>query len=274
MALVLCAPLLGGSAWLMQNDSVVGKGQEAFASEKYEQAAMHFRAAMKGDASQAVVQFNLGTALAEQGRRATEPEEASRLLRLAMVALRSALDTDEAELRRNAHFNLGNTLVWASEYELAIEHYRVVLREAPHDDEARYNLELAQLLRDSEVSLADVTGKSGADEGQTEDAPTDGLAGDPKHGRPSEGQGEGNESSEAGQGEGSEGEASGETDSGDGKAQAMRAEPRPMREIESSQGRGVQEKLDALERRSGELRRGRVLRRTRAMRRSRTESGR
>lgn len=273
MALVLCAPLLGGSAWLMQNDSVVGKGQKAFASEKFEQAAMHFRAAMKGDASQAVVQFNLGTALAEQGRRATEPEEATRLLRLAMVALRSALDTDEAELRRNAHFNLGNTLVWASEYELAIEHYRVVLREDPKDDEARYNLELAQLLRDSEVSLADVTAKSGQDDGQADHASTDNVAGDPKHGRPSEGQGEGSESSEAGQGEGSEGETSGETDSGDGKAQAMRAEPRPMRETESSQGRGVQEKLDALERRSGELRRGRVLRRTKSMRRSRNEDG-
>ena len=54
---------------------------------------------------------------------------------------------------------------------------------------------------------------------------------------------------------------------------AMRAEPRAMREAESLKGRAIEEKLDALERRSGELRRHRVFRRTTEMRRSRREGG-
>jgi len=269
--LPLCAPLLAGSAWLMRNDARVGEGQDAFGGGEFGRAATLFQKAMAGDGNRDVLQFNLGTALAEQGRRATDPDESARLLKLAVVALRSALDASDLHLQTSAHFNLGNTLVWSKDYEAAIEHYKSALRITPLDDDARHNLEVAQLLRDSEISLEDVEPGHGSGEAAT---PESGASGHPEGvgaaGTPTEGQGEGEGAgTEPGHGQGDRAKP-GEAEPGEGEANAMRAEPRPMRESESLEGSGVEEKLKALERRSSELRRSRVLRRTKA---SRSASG-
>ena len=265
--LPLCAPLLAGSAWLMRNDVRVGEGQDAFGGGEFGRAAKLFQKAMGGDGNRDVLQFNLGTALAEQGRRATDPDESARLLRLAVVALRSALDASDLHLQTSAHFNLGNTLVWSKDYEAAIEHYKSALRINPLDDDARHNLEVAQLLRDSEISLDDVEPGNGSGESATPDAQASGHPdGVGAAGTPADGQGEGEGAgADPGHGQGDRAKL-GETEPGEGEANAMRAEPRPMRESESLEGSGVEEKLNALERRSSELRRSRVLRKTKASR--------
>ncbi len=265
--LPLCAPLLAGSAWLMRNDARVGEGQDAFGGGEFGRAANLFQKAMGGDGNRDVLQFNLGTALAEQGRRATDPDESARLLKLAVVALRSALDASEMHLQTSAHYNLGNTLVWSKDYEAAIEHYKSALRITPLDDDARHNLEVAQLLRDSEISLDDVATGNGSGRAATPGAQ---ASGDPDGvgagGAPTEGQGEGQGGgADLGQGQGDRATPD-QAEPGEGETHAMRAEPRPMRESDSLEARGVEEKLNALERRSSELRRSRVLRRTKASR--------
>ncbi len=264
LSLVLCAPLLAGAAWLMRNDPRVAKGQQEFSAGAYSKAALHFEEALAGDGDPDVLQFNLGTALSEQGRGESDPDEASRLLRLAVVALQSALDADDPTLRMNSYFNLGNTLVLSGDYAAAIKNYKVVLRNDPSDVDAQYNLELALLLRDSELSRDELLTKNG--QAGTGD-PSDAGGGGQEPGLEGREQGQGGSGANSGQGHGS-GDTTAKSERGPSQGRTMMAEPRPMREAESL-GRGIREKLDALERRSGELRRGRVLRKTEAMRASR-----
>ncbi|MCP4448446.1 MAG: hypothetical protein GY811_24350 [Myxococcales bacterium] len=280
MILLLCSPLLAGSTWLLQNDGNVAKGQEAFRTGDFALAASHFRKAMGGAGNRDVLQFDLGTALAEQGRLAQDSDERARLLRLAIVALRSAKDTSDVTLRRDARFNTGNAELLAERYEEAIESYKVILREDPFHESARHNLELAQLLHRSEVSLGDVgenqgDNSSGAESGGSEKENTESGLSNGGEETQGAGQGGGDATGESGAGDG---EGLGAEEAGDGAedARAMRAEPRAISGPGDVDDGSVTQKLEALERRSGELRRIRVLHRTQKMvrRPRRAEKGR
>lgn len=279
-ALIVCAPMLAAGGWLVQNDSDVQRGQDAYEAGHYERSATLFRKALGGEGDRDIVQYNLGTALAQQAQVAGHAESRRQAARLAIASLKSALDSNDEGVRLDAHYNLGNALIVARRYDEAIENYKIVLRASPSRDGARHNLELAQLLRRAEIPPPE-PGGTGA--GETGAGPVQGQPGS----APGELAGDGLQDGQSGQAvaAGSHGDASGSgqeapaagnsaaaeepTDKGPG----MRTEPRAMAEPGATDANAIQHKLDALERRSGELRRTRVLRKTRTMLRSPLTNG-
>lgn len=137
--LLLAAALLAAS--------VLADAERAYRRGDYEAAAAGYaRAVAEGDSS-AAVRYNLGTALLRLGR----PDEARPHLEA------SARSADPALRLRAAH-NAGyldlapvaaarvSPAERRPRLERAVAHYRTALRAAPHDPDAKWNLELAERL--------------------------------------------------------------------------------------------------------------------------------
>jgi tetratricopeptide (TPR) repeat protein len=121
-------------------------GDRAFQAGRYDEAAAEYRRALERRPDSAILHYNLGTALLQAGRY----EEARR--HLARAAEREA-----DEVAQSSRYNLGNTELEPSfraehspernaSLRRAVEHYRGALRLDPADEDAKWNLELAQRL--------------------------------------------------------------------------------------------------------------------------------
>ncbi len=148
-------PLLAGASWLMQNDEDVEKGQRAYQERNYLMATEHFRNALTGANDRSIVNFNLGTAYARQGEQATDESTKQQLFALAILTLREALTSRDPDHRHRVQYNLANVLVLARRYEEAIEAYKEVLQEKPEQQAAQHNIEVAEHLQKTEVSLTE-----------------------------------------------------------------------------------------------------------------------
>lgn len=112
-------------------------GNRAYRDGDYSKAIERYRAALIRGASTPRLEYNLGTALFQVG----ELEEAQRFLG-------SALRAQDPELRASAFYNLGVVLTQsgsdsADNLRAAVEAFRRSLLLDPHDQDARWNLELA-----------------------------------------------------------------------------------------------------------------------------------
>ena len=112
------------------NSTAAGRrGQTAWESQQYEQAAAEFGVTAAIDASPQNL-FNLGTAQVATGRR----EDGSSTLTGAMA---------DPALRARALFNRGNSALAANAFEHAVRDYTDALKIAPADRDAKRNLEIA-----------------------------------------------------------------------------------------------------------------------------------
>ncbi len=267
LALVLSAPLLGGSIWPERDDAHVHRGERLYLEGRYGPAAAQFRKALSGEARHEVVQFNLGTALLAQALEENSEDERKRVLQLGMVALRRAMATPDERLRRKVRYNLGNAQVSAGLYEHAIASYRGVLAAEPGHVAASHNLEVAELLMKRAEEAGTGNGTSGAEggNGDADGASEAGADGNPTSDATSELSGQGGASTS----KANKGTVEGSQEDGAEPGPGIRAEPRSLSLPSSVDASRVDDKLRALERRSGELRRLRVLRRSEAIRRAR-----
>lgn len=129
---VLIAVLLGFRFWGQEPG-----GNRAYRDGDYAKAVERYRAALVRGAATPRLEYNLGTALFQVG----EAQDALRLLE-------SALRAQEPELRGHAFYNLGAVLAQSGEtsaenLRAAIEAYRRSLLLDPHNEDARWNFELA-----------------------------------------------------------------------------------------------------------------------------------
>jgi len=95
-----------------------------------------YQAAQVIEPDNALVYFNAANALADSNE-----------LEQAIAALQQAIARGDAPLIAAAYYNLGNIHFETGDYEAAIEAYRESLRNNPNNDDARYNLELANANR-------------------------------------------------------------------------------------------------------------------------------
>lgn len=109
------------------------KGNEAYESGNYEEAEKLYRASLEADPENAEVLFNLGNALAKQGKT----EEAIQ----TFMEFRSLAET--AENKALAEYNIGNVLAEGEKWKPAAQHYKNSLKLNPSDADARHNLERA-----------------------------------------------------------------------------------------------------------------------------------
>lgn len=270
---VLCLPLLAAWSWPTSNDAEVATGQKAYRAGNFDLAASAFRKAMRGEGDSDRVQYNLGTALLRAAMKSADTDERNTLLDRSIAALRSATDTGKSEVRELALYNLGNALVLRKRYDEAITSYKSVLRSNLDNEDARYNLELALKAKHAR-SDQEGAGRGTGAEGEADTATATGKGKSPQDGA---GTGEAGNATQDAQdthgGETAEGraQASAAEGQGDGKraaepsVQAQTSYPNESAQHDRSMDTlTLIQKLEALERRSGELRRRGLLRKSRA----------
>ncbi|MFN1835797.1 tetratricopeptide repeat protein [Balneola sp. MJW-20] len=125
---------------LLSADSDARKGNEAYAKGNYAEAEQLYRAAIDQDPENAKLYFNLGNALAKQGKT----EEAIQ----TYLEYRGLVETPEE--KSLAEYNIGTTLAETEKWKPASLHFRNSLRLNPRDTEAKTNYELALSKMESE----------------------------------------------------------------------------------------------------------------------------
>jgi Ca-activated chloride channel family protein len=163
----LLIPALGLALWGLSLgtaqagifSSFVGKGITAYEAKDYTEAKKQFIEAQIENPDDKRLYYNIGTAAYMN----KEYEEA-----LGLFA--KALDAEDAGLRHNARFNLGNTHFQMGNMDEAIKEYEAVLKEFPDDREARENLELARQKKQEEKQDQN---KDSENQDQDKDKPKD-----------------------------------------------------------------------------------------------------
>ena len=113
------------------------KANEAFKNGDYELAVQLYRQAIDQNPDNSRLYFNLGNALAEAGNTEEAMEVYEKFKSMTEVNDQQAL----------ADYNKGKLLSEQENFDEAISHFREALRKNPDDEDARFNYELAQRMK-------------------------------------------------------------------------------------------------------------------------------
>jgi len=113
------------------------KANEAFKNGDYELAVQLYRQAIDQNPDNPRLYFNLGNALAEAGNTEEAMEVYEKFKSMTEVNDQQAL----------ADYNKGKLLSEQENFDEAISHFREALRKNPDDEDARFNYELAQRMK-------------------------------------------------------------------------------------------------------------------------------
>lgn len=114
----------------------IRSGNRLYENGNYIDAEIDYRRALAADSTSSVASYNLGNSLYRQQKG----EE-------AIAEYKKAAETNpDPKKSAEAWYNLGNTFMQQENYAESIEAYKNALRKEPKDDDARYNLRMAQLM--------------------------------------------------------------------------------------------------------------------------------
>lgn len=142
------------TVWAADNQPVTVKkernhiraGNKLFHNKRFAEAEVEYRKALQVAPQSAIAQFNLATTLLKQGGGAASQDDKNNPVNQAAEILTNlAKNAPTKSLRSKANYDLGNLAYSSQDYGKAVELYKQSLREDPSDDQARYNLRLAQL---------------------------------------------------------------------------------------------------------------------------------
>lgn len=108
-------------------------GNGLYKTKDFKGAEQKYRDALKTDTASPVVNHNLGNSLYEQEKY----DEAEK-------AYADALASDNKDTLNKGWYNLGNSLYEQEKYGESVNAYKEALKNNPNDEDARYNLAMAQ----------------------------------------------------------------------------------------------------------------------------------
>ena len=114
----------------------VREGNKLYSDKKYTESEIEYRKALDANPNSWMGMYNLGNSLFRQGKYDAALDQYKNV---------ASLETDSIKSSQ-AWYNMGNVLMQDKKYAESIDAYKNALRRNPKDDEARYNLRLAQLL--------------------------------------------------------------------------------------------------------------------------------
>jgi Ca-activated chloride channel family protein len=120
-------------ALLMITNDDARRANEAYQKGDYPAAEQLYLQAIQQNPDDARLYFNLGNALAQQGK----------FNEAASAFERFKDQTDDPIEKAKADYNLGNIFGNQQKWDRAAEQYRQALRQNPHDPDAKYNFELS-----------------------------------------------------------------------------------------------------------------------------------
>ena len=125
-----------------QERNHIKKGNALFDEQKYAEAEVEYGKALEANPKSAIAAYNMALALIKQAA----PGDSTGLAQRADSLFGFAASTSkDKSLQSMAFYNRGNIAYNAQDYSKAIDFYKQALRLIPADDEARYNLRMAQL---------------------------------------------------------------------------------------------------------------------------------
>ncbi len=120
----------------------IRKGNELFANKQYADAEIEYSKALQANPASAIAAYNMGLSLAMQA----EPNDSTGITQRADSLFNFAASvSNDKTLKSMAYYNMGNLAYNNQRYDKAIEDYKNALRAVPTDEDARYNLRMAQL---------------------------------------------------------------------------------------------------------------------------------
>ena len=145
---------LNAGAWAQQQQPTTVKkerkhirtGNSLFHDKRYAEAEVEYRKALQVAPQSAIAQFNLATSLLMQGGGAAANDDKNNPVKQAAdILIDLAKHAPTKQLRSKANYDLGNLAYASQQYDQAVQLYKQALRDDPSDDQARYNLRMAQL---------------------------------------------------------------------------------------------------------------------------------
>jgi Ca-activated chloride channel family protein len=128
------------SLFAQKENVVIKKGNEAYADNKFDEAATNYSKALEANKNSNKAALNLGNALYKEGKT----EEAVKAYEEAVANSKSAID------KSKAWYNKGVVLQNNKKLPESIEAYKNALRQNPADEDARFNLQKAILKQQQE----------------------------------------------------------------------------------------------------------------------------
>lgn len=113
--------------------SLVNGGNDLYKEEKYTDAEVNYRKALEKDKDLMQGHFDLGNALAKEGKYDEAMKE------FAIAGEKAA----SPETKGHAWYNIGNSMMGGQKYQEAVDAYIKSLQLNPRDQEAKYNLSYA-----------------------------------------------------------------------------------------------------------------------------------
>ena len=143
-------------------------GNEKYEAKRYADAEALYRKALEANPASPISAFNLATALLRQGDNAKKErrDENDPMVQAQELLTGIAKQTNNNQLMSMSCYDLGNVAYNQQDYGQAIEMYKNALRANPYDDQARYNLRMAQLKQQQQQQNQD---KQNQDQNQDQD---------------------------------------------------------------------------------------------------------
>ncbi len=139
-------------ATVKKERNAINSGNKLYNDKKYAEAEVQYRKALEANPNSEIAQFNLASSLIKQDKpqptmqQAVGEQQLSEPMQEAVGLLQKLADTSTSKkLAGKASYDLGNIAYHQQNFAEAINHYKQALRKNPDNNDARYNLRLAQL---------------------------------------------------------------------------------------------------------------------------------
>jgi len=120
----------------------IREGNNLFAEENYADAEIAYSKALEANPSSATAAYNMALAMTKQ---AADGDTTGLLQRADSLFSYAASLTHDKKLKSMAYYNMGNIGYNSQRFDKAVNDYKNSLRCMPTDEDARYNLRMAQL---------------------------------------------------------------------------------------------------------------------------------
>ena len=144
----------------------IRKGNSLFEDENYAEAEVEYGKALEANPNSAVAAYNMALAIIKQVPQGDTTGVINRADSLLTFATKV---TTDSILKSMAFYNLGNIAYGQQDYGKAIERYKASLRIVPSDNDARYNLRMAQLKLKNQQQNQDQNKDKNQDKDQNQD---------------------------------------------------------------------------------------------------------
>lgn len=144
----------------------IRSGNKLFDDKNYAEAEIEYSKALQANPNSATAAYNLALVLAMQA----EPNDSTGIIERADSLFSYAASiTSNKQLKAMAHYNMGNMAYNNNQFDKAINDYKDALRVMPGDDDARYNLRMAQLKQQQQQNQQNQDQNQDKDQNQNQD---------------------------------------------------------------------------------------------------------